>query len=92
MTKAKKLPHPKVWLVFDDEGRLTDWASHRLGIAKSGEQAHAYTPAKPTKVCVWKYIDITHGEWKSGCNKWTIRGSANFKVCPYCTDKIRRTR
>ena len=54
MTKAKKLPHPKVWLVFDDEGRLIDWASHRLGIAKSVERVYAYTPAKPAKVCKCK--------------------------------------
>ena len=87
MTKAKKLPHPKMWLVFDDEGRLIDWASHRLGIAKSGERVCAYTSAR--KSCRWEPSG-TFGWWNFSCQRDKVTGDMPRIYCQFCGGKVKR--
>lgn len=69
-------PPSKVWLVFDSESRLVDWANHRLGIAKSDEQAHQYAPLQKPRRCV--------------CSKGRFIGAIQYKFCPYCGGRIVR--
>lgn len=83
-------PPSKVWLVFDSESRLIDWANHRLGIAKSDEQAHQYAPLQKPRRCVWEARPgATLGDHKTKCGWWMTRDE-RFGFCPYCGGKIVR--
>jgi len=86
MTKAKKLPD--VWVALDEDGVAwcgteRDYGDH------AGFTVHAYTPAKPAKVCVWvrdKASIATNGH--TACGWWMDRDS-QFNFCPRCGGKIK---
>lgn len=77
-------PPSKVWLVFDSESRLVDWANHWLGIAKSDEQAHQYAPLQKPRRCVWR---VQGGEWLSPHGRIALYLP---KFCEDCGGKIAR--
>lgn len=80
-------PPSKVWLVFDSESRLVDWANHRLGISKSDEQAHQYAPLQKPRRCVWRKHGQTRTETSCGLSLWD---DPAFLCCYNCGGKIAR--
>lgn len=88
---STRKPPSKVWLVFDSESRLIDWANHRLGIAKSDEQAHQYAPLQKPRRCVWEMHPTMGRIEYTGCGSGElVEGGYLYKFCPYCGGRIVR--